>query len=347
LPERQNEPLTVDGGLADGFPMRVLVIKLSSLGDLFHALPAVAQIQAATGAEIDWVTNTAYTGLVGRFAPVRRVIGFPRHRFAAGAAAFLHELRSERYDLVLDCQGLMKSALVARAARADRVIGPSFHREGSRLLYSAVTGPRNKARHAVEENLDVLDHLGLARAPVTYPVRWEVPAELPPGPRVGLLPCSRWATKNWPPGHFAAVARALLPGTSVLLFGAPDDRAVCRAIAEAAPGVTDLCARTSLPELGGWLGAMDLVITVDSGPMHMAVAAGAPVLAVFGATDPLRTGPHGERARVLTRDDLSCRPCLSRTCRLPERDIRCLGGLSPERVIEVAREMIAAAPGGR
>jgi ADP-heptose:LPS heptosyltransferase len=102
-----------------------------------------------------------------------------------------------------------------------------------------------------------------------------------------------------------------------------------------------MCAKTSLVELGGWLSSMDLVITVDSGPMHMAAAAGIPVLAVFGATDHRRTGPYGSRHKVLVREDLSCRPCLSRTCLLKERDIRCLGGLSPDQVIAAARDMLA------
>lgn len=328
--------------MADFSGMRFLVVKLSSLGDLFHALPAVARLQEATGARIDWVTNTTYVKLVSRFAPVSKVIGFPRHRILRNAPEFLHDLRRETYDAVFDLQGLMKSALVARAARAKRVVGPSFYREGSWLLYHEVTGPRNKDRHAVEENLDLLDHLGIERGEVRFPVAFDAPSHLPKNrlPRIGLLPCSRWATKNWPPEHFAEVAWRLSRSSSLYLFGAPDDRDVCRRIALSTPGATDLCGRTSLLELGGWLAAMDLVITVDSGPMHMAAAAGTPVLAVFGATDHRRTGPYGPRNRVLTRDDLACRPCLSRTCRLKERDIRCLGGLAPERVVAAAREML-------
>lgn len=324
--------------------MRILVVKLSSLGDLFHALPAVARIKEASGASIDWVTHAAYAGLVGQFEPVDRAIPFPRTGFAAGAPAFFRSLRRDAYDLVLDMQGLLKSALVARIARAPRRIGPSFHREGSHLFYDAVAGPRDKNRHAVEENLDMLDALGIARPErLTFPVRWPAPSGLPAGIKIALLPCSRWPTKNWPPGHFAELARQLPADAHVFVFGGPEDATVAEQIAAGSKReIINRCGRTSLPELGGYLAAMDLVITVDSGPMHMAAASGTPVLALFGPTEALRTGPYGASHRVLSRDDLDCRPCLSRNCRLPEADVRCLRGLAPERVAAEAQELLAS-----
>ncbi len=321
--------------------MRCLIVKLSSLGDLFHALPAVARIHEATGAEIDWVTNAAYARLVERFAPVRRVIAFPRHTLRRDGRAFWREVRADLYDVVLDMQGLLKSALTARLARAESRIGPSFHREGSALFYDVIAGPRNKNRHAVDENLDMLGPLGIAPGPVCFPVRWDLPAPLPPRPAIALLPCSRWITKNWPVEHFVALARMLNGEANVYLFGAPEDHAVCAQIAGAAgEGVTNLCGQTTILELGGWLSVMDLAITVDSGPMHIAAAAGTPVLALFGPTDPLRTGPYGAQNRVLMVEGLSCRPCYSRHCRLPKRDVRCLRALLPERVADAVRMMM-------
>lgn len=322
--------------------MRILVVKLSSLGDLFHALPAVTHIQQAWNAEVDWVTNTAYVDLVRAFGPVCRVIGFPRKNFAAGALRLWREVRREKYDFVFDMQGLMKSALVTGAARADRRIGPSFHREGSRFFYDAVTGPRNKERHAVEENLDLVEFLAMERGVLEFPVRWTLPPHLPPGAKIGLLPCSRWPTKNWPVEHFVALIKELAGEANLYLFGAPEDADACAQIDAGSGGAAkNLCGQTSLLELGGWLAGMDLVITVDSGPMHMAAATGTPVLALFGPTDPKRTGPYGSMHRVLQRDDLSCRPCLSRACLLPEADTRCMSGLAPDRVARVAREMLA------
>ncbi len=275
---------------------RILIVKMSSLGDLFHALPAVHLIKQHTGVTVDWVVHDIYADLARCFTDVDRVIAFPRRAFLANARAFLADLRCEEYDLVLDMQGLMKSALVARAARAKKRIGPSFQREGARFFYDEVSGPRNKNRHAVEENLDMVRHLGLPVGDVVFPVRYPAQTLDVPHPRVGMLPCSRRADKNWPPERFAEVARTLREqtGASLVLLGSPADVPVCATLARAIGGtVTNLCGRTSMLELGGIIKELDLLITVDSGPMHIAAAVGAPTVAVFGPTDPVKTGPYG------------------------------------------------------
>ncbi len=322
---------------------RILVVKLSSLGDLFHALPAIRMIKAATGATFDWAVNDAYADLVRCFDDMDRVIPFPRQRPLAGLASFRKNLRAMRYDLVLDMQGLLKSALAARQARTKYIMGPSFAREGSRFLYHAVSGPRNKNRHAVEENLDMVKALGLPVGDVTFPVSFPAPPVVNTSMPIGLVPCSRWMTKNWPPAHVAALADRLREqvGADIHLFGASGDREIAAQIGELSGGpVTNHCGETTLPELGGWLATMKLVITVDSGPMHLAAAAGVKTLALFGATDPKRTGPYGVHHRILQRSELPCCPCLSRTCQLPEKDIRCLSGLTPDAVHEAAVQML-------
>jgi len=291
---------------------RILIIKMSSLGDLFHALPAVHLIKQHTGAAVDWVVHDIYAELAGCFTDVERVIAFPRRNFWRQRAAFVAELRQERYDLALDMQGLLKSALVMRSVRADRRIGPSFSREGSRLFYDAVSGPRNKKRHAVEENLDTVRFLGIPMGPVEFPVRFPKIDLAGPRPRVGLLPCSRRADKNWPPERFAEVARALREKTEahIVLLGSPADRPVCDALARSVgEGVTNLCGKTTMLELGGAVRALDLLITVDSGPMHVAAAVGTPTVAVFGPTDPVKTGPYGPLHRVVQQgEDLARLP---------------------------------------
>ena len=323
---------------------RILVIKLSSLGDLFHALPTVRNLKQEMNATIDWVTQTSYVELVKCFPDVNCVIAFHRRDFLKKSSSFVRDLRREKYDLILDLQGLLKSALVARIARGGKRIGPSFAREGSRLLYSAAAGPKDKNRHAVDEVLDVVRYLGLEVRKPEFHVAFPKAPRTEPSPRIAFIPCSRWPTKNWPPERFVEVGRALQEraGATIFLAGSPEDQQTCGAIEKQLGGrVVNLCGKTSLVELGSLLQEMDLAITVDSGPMHMAAAAGRPVLAVFGATDPKRTGPYGEKHRVVVMEGLKCRPCFSDWC--ARHDLACLRDLPAERVVAQAMEMLNAA----
>lgn len=316
----------------------ILIIKTSSLGDLFHALPAVHVLKKELRASITWVAADLYADLVGCFDDVDAVIPFPRREFWSRLLWFRSKLRQQRYDYIIDLQGLFKSGLICGLASGRRRIGPSFHREGSRIFYGAVAGERNKERHAVDECLDVVRYLGLPvpetpAFPVTFPkVTLEGGA-----PRVAMMPCSRWETKNWPPGRFIEAGRALAAaGATVYLVGTKEDKPVCHAIqAGIGHNAVNLAGKTRLIDLGGVLQQMDLVITVDSGPMHMAAAVGCPVLAVFGATDPKRTGPFGTHT-VITHGGLSCQPCLSRDCLRQKQDIACLNDLPASRIVDAA-----------
>ncbi len=281
---------------------RILVVKLSSLGDLFHALPAVHRIQQHTGAAVDWVCHDIYVDLVRCYRPVDRVLAFPRNSFRRNGAAFLRELRAREYDLALDFQGLLKSAFVTRSARAKRRIGPSFSREGSRLFYDDLAGPTNKARHAVVECLDTARFLGCPDEPVEFPVDFPDVALDMPRPRIGLLPCSRRVEKNWPVAKFAEAARAIREqcDASFVVLGGKADAASCAELTAAiGADAHNWCGKTSLLELGGLIRELDVLITVDSGPMHIAAAVGTPTVAVFGPTDPVKTGPFGKQHRVI------------------------------------------------
>jgi heptosyltransferase-1 len=319
---------------------RILIIKLSSLGDLFHALPAATNLREELGATLDWVTQPEYAGLVKCFKGVDRVITFPRRHFFQQAGSFIRTLRERDYDYIFDFQGLLKSAVVARWAKGKNRIGPSYAREGSRWLYHSVAGVMNKNRHAVDEAMDIIDYLHLKRHDITFPVSFPSHSLNEPRPRIALVPCSRWVTKNWPAENFIAVGRELQERLKARLFlvGAPNDRPVCEQICRRLPQpAINTCGQTSLVELGSLLQEMDLVITVDSGPMHMAAALGKPVIAVFGSTDPLRTGPYGQTDRVVTVPDLACRPCRARVC--ARKDLACLHQLTPEKVIQSAMKI--------
>lgn len=325
--------------------MKILVIKLSSCGDLFHALPAVRNIRRGLNAEIHWVVHDEYKELVGCFSDVSRVIGFPRRNFARQSARFWKELRQDSYDMVLDFQGLFKSGFSAFLARSSRRIGPSFHREASAMFYNAIAGHVDKHRHAVDECMDIARFLGVSCLKQEFPVVYPTRETSQPHPRIAILPVSRWATKNWPIDSFTEAARRLRQELSATLFllGAKTDKPACDRIAQALPAdsVVNLAGELSLPETGGVLKAMDLLVANDSGPVHMAAAVGIPTLVLFGPTDPLRTGPYGNNHRVL-RTSRDCQPCYSRECRFP--NLPCMAGISPDQVLAEARAMLDAIP---
>jgi lipopolysaccharide heptosyltransferase II len=271
---------------------------------------------------------------------VARTVEFPRRDFLRGFLPFASALRQERYDLIIDLQGLMKSAVAARLARGDWRVGPAWAREGAHWFYDVQTEPLAGPRpHAVDECMEVVNLIAPGDAPAPQP-RLDIPeaeSDGSPGPHVAFVPFSRWATKDWPPEKFAELGRRLAAemGCQIRIVGGPDNagpgEALARQIGERA---RNLCGKTDLPGLCSLLKSMDLVIAVDSGPMHWADAMGVPLIAVFGATDPARTGPYWQRDHVLAKDGLDCRPCHSRTC--ARGDLACLQTLEVEPVFQQA-----------
>ncbi len=320
--------------------VKVLIVKLSSLGDLFHVLPTVNSLKTGLNAAIDWAVHPQYLEMAQCFSDVTNVIPLERKVFTRAYLDALRALRNAHYDLVLDAQGILKSAIATRLVKCRRIIGPSFHREGSRLLYHAVAGARNKARHAVHENLDIVRFLGLPVQPPVFPIK--IPHVPPPGksPRVAILPFSRWPTKNWPTTSFIQTGADLQEQAhaSIFLVGAAAEQEACAAMAQEMSGnIVNMAGRLSLPELAGFLKTMDLVISNDSGPMHLAAAVGTPVLAIFGPTDPQRTGPFGNGHCVL-QGRLNCQPCFANRCRF--RDQSCMRAITSATVTTTAIQML-------
>lgn len=325
--------------------MRILVIKLSSLGDIAHALPAVRALKERTGAAIDWVVQPEYVSLMKCCPDVERLIEFPRRHFLCGARTLWREIRRESYDVVLDLQGLLKSALVARLARGAQRVGPAWAREGAAWCYDLqppkMAGPR---RHAVDELMDIVELVAPgddARPPVPNLDIAEATPDGCPGPHIAFAPFSRWATKNWPLEKFSELGRRLVAemGCQIRIVGGQSDQAAGEQLAvQIGAGAQNLCGQTDLPGLCALLKGMDLLVTVDSGPMHWADAMGVPLVAIFGATDPDRTGPYRQREHVVVRDGLDCRPCHARTC--SRGDLACLQTLEVERVYQEALALL-------
>lgn len=324
-------------------PERLLIVKLSSLGDLVHALPAVHALKTGLRLTVDWAVHAHFEHFVRCFTDVDGVIPIPRKRWLGALPHTLERLQRRAYRQVVDLQGLLKSALVARAARGAYRLGPTFHREGSRLFYNAVAAKAGPRRHAVDEALDAARFFGLPTDDIRFPL--EFPPMTPEGasPRVAFIVRSRWETKNWAAERFGAVAAALQQRlhAGIFLVGAAGDSNACSIVSrDLRRQAFNYCGHTDLVEMGSLIQNMDLVIGVDSGPLHLAAALGKPVIGIYGSTDPARTGPYGEGHRVIVREGLDCRPCHSRHC--ARGDVACLTELPAEAVIEAAVERLRA-----
>jgi len=320
---------------------RILIIKMSSLGDLFHALPAVHSLKTGLNATIDWVVNSQYRKTVECFTDVDRVIEFPRRNIVAGYKKLRCDIRLHTYDIVIDMQGLLKSAFVAMTAKRTRRIGPSFCREFAHLFYRELAGVKDKNRHAVEECLDVVRYLGLdidrSPPPVAFP---KYPIHLP-RPSVAFAPASRWKTKNWSPEYFIKTGLALQKEchATIFLVGAKEDRPVCEQISDGfSGGIVNTAGKTDIPQLAGLLSDMDLLISVDSGPVHIAATLQTPVLGLYGLTNPIRTGPNGEIHRVLRASGNSYSHSDFR--KPTSQNLNVMQSIKPATVIEVALQML-------
>ena len=324
-----------------GGPRRALIVKPSALGDVVHGLPVATLLKRRwPGCRLDWVVSRPFAPLVEAHPAVDAAVVFDRlrgaspARKAAAAAALARSLRGGGYDLVIDLQGLFRSAWIARQTRAGVRVGFARPREWAGWGYTHRVPVRPGARHAVERNLDAAEALGLGRSPVEFGLA-TTPADesaadallapLAGRPFAALLPGTNWPTKRWPAARFAELARRL--PTACVVAGAADAEPMRQAFA----GVQhlDLIGRTGVRELVAVLRRAALVVSNDSGPMHLAAALGRPLVATFGPTDPRRTGPFGAMGGVV-RLDLPCAGCLSRAC----SHRTCLEGLPVEPVLD-------------
>jgi lipopolysaccharide heptosyltransferase I len=341
----------------------MLLVKPSALGDVVHALPVAATLKRRyPNVALDWLVEEETADIVRGHPAVAEVVVSGRRRWLRQLREptkvgrtlreirrFAADLRGRRYDGVLDLQGLLKSALYVLATRAPIRVGFAEGREGAPwVLTHRVVAPAQPV-HAVER------YLALAAAvDATEPIREFHIALAPedramansllaaaPRPRVVLHPAARWRTKRWAVERWRDLAASLqAEGIAVILTGGREDTALAAAIAAGlTPAPLSLAGSVSLKVLAAILDEVELMITVDSGPMHMAAAMGTPVVALFGPTDPLRTGPLGPG--MILRRSLPCSPCLQRRCQIADT-YRCMRDLGVAEIREAARSLLQA-----
>lgn len=298
-----------------------LIVKPSSLGDIVHTLPAVQALRAAfPHLRIRWLANTEWTPLLLDNPAVDEVIAFPRKTFRglSGLARFAawarhwRKLPRPQPEIALDFQGLLRSAVLARLSGACPVVGLSDSREGARLLHDHVVAV-DPGAHALDRNLALIRAFGLEPAALETPLpTGSRPAGWPERDDVLVVhPWSRGHGKSLAPEVLQALCDALAPA-AVALVGLPGHEPLPRG-----NHLIDLSGRTSLPELVWCLRQARAVISVDSGPMHIAAAINPRTLGIHTWSDPRQVGPHAPTARVwkagriAARGDFSPGECAS------------------------------------
>lgn len=348
-----------------GRPRRALVVRLSSIGDVVHTLPAWSALRRSwPGAELGWAVEPAAAELLADLPEPPRLHVLPLGRWRRRpwapqawrrARSALAELRRQRYEVAIDFQGLIKSALVARASGAvvHGYGAPDARERWATRLYHE-TAPQAPPGHVIDRAL----HLAAAAgADAARPGRHEFP-DLPSaavresvdrrlresgtGAFVAVHASGNWPSKRYPGLRWVAVARALhrRTGLRVLWIWGPGERDDIAELADTAGAGSRLAFPTSLPELAALLRRSRLLIGGDSAPLHLAAAVGTPCVGLFGPTDPGRLGPPAPRD-IAVRRLLVCSHCHRRRC--PLGTLQCLDEIEPGELVEAALRRLETA----
>jgi lipopolysaccharide heptosyltransferase I len=305
--------------------MNFLIVRLGALGDVVHTVPAAAALRRAwPDARIDWVVDARHAPFAQLIASIDRVVALERP--AVGAWIRLVQLlRPARYDVALDFQGLMKSAVIARASGARRVVGFSIwhlREKGARPFYSEV-GDGEHAPHVIQKNLSLLSLVGVDRAAVEFPLLHtpsrvvdQVRAQAAGRPIALINPGAAWPNKRWPASRFGEVAAFLeeVRGFEPVVLWGPAEQGLAQEVADASGGAARVAPATTIADLLELSRAAALMVSGDTGPLHIAGAAGTPIVAIFGPTDPARNGPWSPDDVVVSRYG-SCGCHYQRRCR--------------------------------
>ena len=329
---------------------KILIVKPSSLGDVVHSLPFLNSLKTCyPNAEIHWVIARGLEGLLECHPMVDRLIIINKDMWKKLSRTadtlkevghLLKDIRNEQYDLAVDLQGLLRSGVITMATRAPVRIGFSEAREGSSFFYNLkVKG--GKDVHAVERYMKVAGALGCDEKNILFPFslcnsEMKNIEALKRDLKVYavIVPGARWDTKIWAAANFGRIA-SLLPLKSIVI-GSKSDMEIAQKVVEASGGrAISMAGRTSLKELIELMRNARLVISNDSGPMHIAAGFNVPVFAIFGPTSPVRTGPYG-KGHTIIKSDLECAPCFRKQC----GDLRCMKGITVEQVYERIKNSI-------
>lgn len=342
---------------------RILIIKPSAVGDVVRTLPVLTALRRRwPKAHISWLVASHCSGVLTDHPALSEVIYFDRKGYAGfgrdlsatwGFAAFVRELRSHHFDLVIDLQGLFRSAMFAYLTRSQVRVGRGDNREMNGFFYTHRAAVSQRNMHAfvlirsvvaplgIDANpapgdLHIAEHVRLAARQVLKQVGLEAGR-----PYMVIAPGSNWETKNWPADSFGETAALLRKQLDLVpvVVGTAGQRAMAEAIRRIEPRAIDLCGASSLAELVAVIEGAKLLVANDSGPLHIADALDMPLVGVWGPTDPRAVGPF-HRTDGVIRLDVPCLNCWIKKLRRCPYGHRCMKELPAEAVAELAERQI-------
>jgi heptosyltransferase I len=339
--------------------VKILILKPSSLGDIIHAMPVLRLLKRhLPESAIYWWISSTFAPMLEGDPDLAGMFPFERTRWAhprywPELFQSIRRLRTERFDWVIDLQGLARSGAAAWLAHGRWTVGVDDPREGASLFYDRAVPRPSPRTHAVDWYLATLRSLGVpVHGPFTWlPERPETRAAVQAkwntnGSRWLIInPGARWLNKRWPAQHFARVVAEVtrrMPEMRFAILGGAADRDLGAAIAQVRPDrCVDLTGQTSLAEMVEWIRLAEAIVTNDTGPMHVAAALGTPMVALFGPTNPHRTGPY-RRLEDVVQLSLDCVPCMKAICRA-SRPLACLQDLEPSLVVDRVLQRLRSA----
>lgn len=350
--------------------MNILIVKMSAIGDVIHTLPALNALRDSfPDASITWLVEEAAADLVIGHQSVDKVIVSKRKRWIKELCSssfprafrkilsFICTLREIEYDMIIDFQGLLKSGVMVMLARGEKKVGfdkGMEHAECSHFFYNLRIPPVSMEVHALKRGLMMIKALGLKadkiqyKLPVTFEQRRAIHTLLKEygitsnDKIVCINPQATWETKLWDNGKFADLTDRIQEqyGARIVFTGGPGDRPVIDGIISMAKkACVNLAGLTTLKTLAALYEQAGVLVTTDTGPMHLGAAVGTRVVAIFGSTAPWRTGPYGSD-HLVVRSALGCSPCFKREC----EHKTCMHDITVDQVMSAVQTQMGLIP---
>ncbi|MDR0408294.1 MAG: lipopolysaccharide heptosyltransferase II [Campylobacteraceae bacterium] len=334
----------------------ILIIKMSSLGDILHTLPSVAALRKHfKNAKISWLVHPQFSDFLPQKSVIDEIIYFDKEAFKRSSLPdkirYFFNMRktlcSKKFDLVIDMQGLFKSAVLSAISGCKTRVGYCDMREFSSLVSKPICG-KNRDAHVIERYLDVVRFLGADVKKIEFPMPDLSEAFESVQTKLGkikkryivITPGTRWETKEWPTKHYAKLCEMMMKDDlHIVLAGSKDDRQksydILSLMSKNSKNIIDLTGKTNLSELAALIKNCTFFISADTGPLHFASAFKKPLIAMYGPTLASRTGPYANKKANVIVTPISCAGCLKKKC----SSWHCMEKITPETVYKIFKKI--------